>query len=105
MKFIAFIRQEGQGCDYTIDCGATMIELKAKTVDEATSELKRTIKEEYCGEYSLGEAIIYGIEVSTHIPLDKWYEDFEEEEMTKIKKGKEEKERAIYEKLKKKYEK
>jgi hypothetical protein len=100
MKFIAFLRQEG-GCDYTIDCGATLVELKSNTVEAATEELKKLIKEEYVDDNKLLEATIFGVELTVEIPLKEWYK--------KINKGRErsareEGQRELYERLKRKYD-
>lgn len=32
MKYYAYLKQEGEGCDYTIGCGNTLITLNAEKI-------------------------------------------------------------------------
>jgi hypothetical protein len=41
--FIAYIKQESEGCDYTIGCGRALWWLEAKTKEEALMELRQKI--------------------------------------------------------------
>ena len=45
MKFALWLDQGDRGCDYTIACGKTLIELKAQTVEAAHEEAKGVLYE------------------------------------------------------------
>ena len=44
MKFIAVLKQQGEGCDYSIECGKTTIEIDANTLEEFLSCLANEIE-------------------------------------------------------------
>ena len=43
----AYLKQAGEGCDYTIGCGYTSFAIEAEDMDAAIIELIKIIKEEY----------------------------------------------------------
>lgn len=59
MKYYAYLKQKGEGCDYTIGCAQTLITFDAKNDEEAKAELAKRITEEYQGEYSLSKVILF----------------------------------------------
>ena len=59
MKYIAHLIQRGEGCDYTIGCAQTLIQINAKNYADAVEKLERKIEEEYYDDTELQEAIIF----------------------------------------------
>jgi hypothetical protein len=47
MSYAVWVKQSGQGCDYTIACGQKLINLKATTVEDAVEEAKKTLVDDY----------------------------------------------------------
>ena len=43
MKYKAYLKQDGEGCDYTIGCGQTIVELQANNKEEAKEKLTQLI--------------------------------------------------------------
>ena len=83
MAFIAHIYQWGESCDCTIACGQKLIELKANTHEDAYSELKQLIRDQYTDDRALERAVIYEVLKSTCVDLDNLYVDIESEEKLK----------------------
>ena len=67
MKYRAYLKQEAEGCDYTIGCSQTIEELQADNIDDAKQKLTELIIEEYShSEALLGSCELYEInELST----------------------------------------
>lgn len=109
MIYKAFIKQEGgEGCDSTIACGETIIDLEATTLEEAKIELIKEIKENFSDdERRLEIAELYEIiQVQViDIDLERLYNEIDEAEIEEDEKQVEEEEREQYKKLKAKYEK
>ncbi len=111
--FIAHVKQAG-GCDYTISCGETLWQLKAKTYDEAIEELKSKIIgkmempdcryfEGYWGESILSSVTLFEVSDEKIVPIDEWYtEATKRTEEAKVE-LKEAEEKAELERLKRKY--
>lgn len=59
MKYYAYLKQNGEGCDYTIGCAQTLITFDAMSDEEAKSELSKRIMEEYQGEQSLSKVMLF----------------------------------------------
>lgn len=53
MKYYAYLKQHGEGCDYTIGCGNTLITIEADNDDDARVKLSEEISENYYGEQEL----------------------------------------------------
>jgi len=47
MKYKAYLKQDGEGCDYTIGCGQIVVEINASNIDEAKQTLTELISENY----------------------------------------------------------
>ena len=105
MKYKAYLKQSGEGCDYTIACGQKVIDLKSNGLVGAQNELFKIIKEEYIGESLLEYCEIYEINQTSVIDLNVWYASFRVEDMEKEQRKIEESELKELERLKKKYEK
>ena len=58
-QYLAYLKQKGEGCDYTIGCAQTMITIKANSFDDAIIELKRVIDEEYHDDLELNDALLF----------------------------------------------
>ena len=70
--YYAYLKQLGDGCDYTIGCAQTMIVIKSDTYEEAILKLEEIIDEEYYDDTKLEDAMIFECE-PTHIDLDNLY--------------------------------
>ena len=60
IKFIAKVHQSG-GCDYTIECGTQLVTLKATNLDDAVSELRILLEEDYNGDRTPESIHLYEI--------------------------------------------
>lgn len=112
--FIAYAKQEGEGCDYTIGCGQILWKLKAQSYEEAIEELKSTVigkwlpefceyEEGYWEDFKLESVTLYEVNKKEEVPINKWYSDA----LMKIKQEKnkvnEEYEKIEFERLKAKF--
>jgi hypothetical protein len=104
MKYKAYLKQKGEGCDYTIGCGQTVINLKTNNLPDAISELENEIIENYSfDETKLQSCELYEINSITIVDVDSIYN---KEKLLYMKELEEEKlraERAEFERLKKKF--
>ena len=80
--FIAYLEQEGTGCDYTIACGRKMIRLEGATIEEAMRELKDKViwpddKVGFPEELynSLAKATIFEVACTYNAPVSGWYNE------------------------------
>lgn len=103
MKFIALVKQEGEGCDYTIACGQTWLYLDATTREAAIDELKRTIAESFAGEHLLEKAILLSVEAEENMPVDLWYVELAQQKALDRQQAEERRERAEFERLRAKF--
>ena len=104
-KYVAYLTQKGEGCDYTIGCGILLIPIDATNMDEAKDKLSEIILEEYFDDTELKKAEIFEINQYFDMPVKEIYKKKEEFERLKKEKDKDEKERKLYDELKKKFEK
>lgn len=106
MRYKAHLTQRCEGCDYTIGCGQTTINLDSDNIEAAVKELVKIIKETYShDEYLLKSAKLYEIKQVIDMNLDFIYEEIDKEKLLKNKEDLSEKERKEYERLKKIFEK
>lgn len=105
MKYRAYLIQDTEGCDYTIGCAQTVIEIEASSLEEAEKSLKKEINETYSGEseWRLKSAELYEIKNIISIDLDSLYREEEEAEEKEKEKEKEEAEKQELLRLQKKY--
>jgi len=61
MFYKAYLKQRGDGCDYTIGCAQTVVDIDAKNIDEASLKLLQIIKESYSGDRELEYYELYEI--------------------------------------------
>lgn len=109
--YLALLIQEGEGCDYTIACGLDWFDFNAMGFDEAVQTLKDKLigkfdGYDYDGEYGIRELkSVKLVEVAAvwDLPIKHWYEEAERIEDEAVAKRISDKERAEYERLKKKF--
>ena len=59
MKYYAYLKQNGEGCDYTIGCAQTIITIEAKNDNDAREKLTTEIIENYIGELELSKVLLF----------------------------------------------
>lgn len=102
-KYVAYLKQKGEGCDYTIGCARTMLTINANNIDNAKEKMIEILKENYCGETELSSCIIYEISNELKIDVKSIYNDIENDKKIKRLKKQEELEKAEMDRLIKKY--
>lgn len=87
MKFIALLKQSGEGCDYTIGCGRTWIDFESQDRQQALEYLKSKIigksdqgytsgwDGEFWGDSRLSEVTLIEVGEVVIIPIGEWYAD------------------------------
>jgi len=104
-KYIAYIKQDGEGCDYTIGCAQTVKRFEANSFEEAEIKLKEIIDEDYSNEeFRLEFAELFEINKNKEIDLEALYNQIDNKEEQEQQKLQEQKERKEYERLKNKFE-
>lgn len=101
-KFIAVLHQDG-GCDYTIECGTTVIELSSVELWSAEDELSKLIEEEFTGDRKIHEATIYEISDEYEVDLAEVYRNIANRKKSKKDAEQEAKDREEFERLRKKF--
>lgn len=114
--FIAYVKQEGEGCDYTIACGYELWELEAQTEEEALAELRHKVvgdieqeyddREEYgyWDERRLESVTLYKVVDKITAPIGLWYDEARAVVAAKAAEAREAVERMQYERLKRKFD-
>lgn len=102
-KYKAFISQ-GDGCDYTIGCGKTVINLDADSLEKALEQFIEIVRKEYSGEYKLESAEVYEINEIHSINMKKLYEGIYKDNAHQALIELEEEEKREFERLKQKFE-
>jgi len=110
--FIVYLEQDG-GCDYTIGCGNKIIALKSLIKKDAILEVKSLVAGDWDDEEErfmpywdeIDRATLYEISEKIILPVDDWIKENENfiKEFENAKK--EEEEKQLLKKLKKKYDK
>jgi hypothetical protein len=103
MKYVAYLKQDGEGCDYTIGCGLEMVKLKSDNLESAESELIDMIRESYTGDTSLESAKIYEVSNEKSVDLRSVYKKISDEKESIKRKKLEDSEKNEYERLVKKF--
>lgn len=104
MKFIAILRQEGEGCDYTIGCGVNTIQFEAENALEAGKKLKLIVFENYNhDEAKLKSLHYYQVDGTYEADIKRWYNEFAEEKILREQTAVKEKELAELQRLLNKY--
>jgi hypothetical protein len=76
--FVALLKQAGDGCDYTIECGTKVVALDATTAEEAVIAGREMLRE-YRDERQLESMQILALAGSFAAPVDTWYKEFKAE--------------------------
>lgn len=101
MKYYAYLKQEGEGCDYTIGCGNTLITLNAENDKNAKEKLKEIIIEQYSGRESMLEKAILFKE-TIDFDLKSVYDELKSKKESEKTKRQHIKDMEDFERLKKK---
>ncbi|HMT02306.1 MAG TPA: hypothetical protein PKD00_03200 [Burkholderiales bacterium] len=100
----AYLQQDGIGCDYTIGCSQTVIDIKANSMEEARLKLELEIQENYSHyDMRLKNAELYDVVQVISLNMNHIYTQYDKAKNKEIQLLKEEKEREEYERLKAKY--
>jgi hypothetical protein len=59
MKYYAYLKQKGEGCDYMIGCGSRLVTINANDDTEARQKLSELVKEDYVGEQELAKVLLF----------------------------------------------
>lgn len=103
-RFKAYLKQEGEGCDYTIGCGRTVVDIEAESMDEAKEVLKEIIADEYnCDEVMLHSVELMEISSIIDFDIKAFYSLLKKQEDEANGIIAEENERLEYERLKTKF--
>lgn len=104
MKYIAYLKQKGEGCDYTIGCAHTVIDLEASSIEEAIKELTSEILDSYgSDEVMLDEVELYEVAQVVKIPVKRIYDQRDEFKAQQAQNESDEAERIEFERLKQKF--
>jgi hypothetical protein len=105
MKYLAYLEQESEGCDYSIACGQTTWRFDADDNDQALRKLTLKVSDNYnhC-EAMLGHIILYEINNEIQIDVKDIYDDINMSEQEKERLELESLERKELDRLKEKYE-
>jgi len=105
MIYYIYLKQEGEGCDYTIGCGNYLTYFDAENIVEAQNKIEQLIKEQFpVGSDSTIESVLLFTSEPIEVDVDSIYTKERERINKKIEKETEEREKALYEKLKGKFE-
>ena len=100
MKYFAYLKQKGEGCDYTIGCAQTLISFDANDDDDAKQKLSERIQEEYTGEFELSSVLLLKNKIEFN--LKSVYDDLNKLKSDKDSKMQHIKDMEEFERLKKK---
>ena len=99
----AYLKQQGEGCDYTIGCGQTLISIEADDMESAKFKLFNIIQENYTDDNELKRAELYEVSDTLTIDLKNFYNLIKDKQYTSIKQEEERIEREELKRLKEKY--
>jgi len=100
MKYYAYLKQKGYGCDYMIGCGNILVKIEASSDKEANTKLSDIIKEEYYGERELEYVKLFKEEIPFN--LKGVYDEMKIEKENRKKELQHIKDKEEFERLKKK---
>jgi hypothetical protein len=98
-RFVAYVNETDNGCDYTIACGKKLIPLYAETTTEAVAELKQYYRDRAWPD-GFVSLTLYDVRDVYEAPLDEWRGDLVREEQEAVIREEENRARAQYESLK-----
>lgn len=100
MIYYAYLKQQGEGCDYTIGCAQTLKKIKADSDDEARQKLKKLIQENYTGEQELESVLLFNSVID--FDLNSAYDEYNTNQEDEKNKLQHLKDREEFERLKRK---
>ncbi len=100
MRYYAYLKQKGEGCDYTIGCGNTLVTVDADNDEDARTKLGELIEEEYTGERELESVQLFKDKISFN--LDKVYDSHRSKKDSEAKRLQHLKDMEEFERLKRK---
>jgi hypothetical protein len=105
-QYLLVLGQEGEGCDYTIGCGKTYMEilLPSNQGIERTEALKKVTIEYFGGDNRLSEILLIPMSAVEKLPVEDWYHEKEMKQLENKKASERDKELKQLEYLRKKYE-
>lgn len=118
MTYRAILWQDGEGCGYTIGCGIEVVDLSAKTKDEALAEAKALwFGEDFIGDHSYhpdyydgdhyGERVVLSVAIVKDVcdaPVEDWVNEYETIRDERKHSEEADAERKEYERLRAKFE-
>jgi len=122
MKYWAWVKQRGEGCDHTIACGETVWEIETDSWEAAMKEVRLLAagnpnwEEEEDWEHGghwldgdrtrglIGRITLVEITQEEELPVKQWYREVTAKCREAEQRKREQIERACYEQLKQKYE-
>ncbi len=110
-KYIVIKKQFGEGCDYTIGCGTRKDIVEAESIDEIMEKiaLSEGKHEPYCseltGDNELAEVLIIPFDCAITVDLEPWRQKVQDNIKEYENDQTEANERAVLERLQKKYNK
>ncbi len=109
-KFVAYIKQAGDGCDYTIACGYKLVHLKSDNYDDAMLEIRKLLGEDgqedaYTGDIALESVRLIEVANSWKVDVAKIYGEIAAVEKTRKDEAKRLRDYNEYQRLKNQFEK
>jgi hypothetical protein len=102
----AYLKQQGEGCDYTIGCAQTVIDIEAYNLTEAETQLIELIADEYNSDENRLESVeLYEVSEIINLDIVDIYKTLRLLEESARNSSKDKKERLEYERLKAKFDK
>ena len=99
-NYKVYLKQAGEGCDYTIGCGQIVITIEAESMKDATIQLKEIIADEYNDdETKLEKVKLYEISKVGKFDIGHFYEELERMEELANNSLKEEEDKREHERL------
>jgi hypothetical protein len=103
MIYKAYLKQNGEGCDYTIGCAQTVIDIEASNIEDAKIQLYKEIEETYTGEQELELCELYEINQVVVCNLKEWYKRIDDADYAIEQQKIEATERKEFERLREKF--
>ena len=69
-KFFLWLRQSGEGCDYSIGCGEVLLPLPVGTTAATVSDAAREVLTEFCGDDEDRLDGMHALILAMHAPAD-----------------------------------
>jgi hypothetical protein len=103
MKYKAYLKQSGEGCDYTIGCAQKVINIEATNMEEAKQKLAKKLPDYGVSERPIETAEIYEVNTVFAFDTNAFYDEIENKDKLEAQRIQDEVERREYERLKRKF--